>query len=316
MFRRGTEEIRPGLWRLYEPLGERLLACYAMSSPQGWILFDAALPGSVTNRIAEGSWGGTFAEVIISHADADHLGDVAQLKRRFPALRVKCHSIDKPLIENHDRLTAQRYDYARERYGFGYPQATLDGLRAACGDDFKVDDVLHEGDRVDGAGQSWEVLHTPGHSAGHICLWNADRGELLLSDAVLGVGAPDVSGRSSMPPTHQNIEAYLATLDRLAQLPIKFALPAHWEPLAGEAFLAHIQLSREAVYRDLATVEELVFKNTSSSFSQLLEGLNSRWSVWPDSENDHYFYALCGYLDHLADRGVLQVTESGTVIPA
>ena len=34
--------------------------------------------------------------------------------------------------------------------------------------------LLDGGERFTVGDRSWEVVHTPGHSPGHVCLWNAD----------------------------------------------------------------------------------------------------------------------------------------------
>lgn len=44
--------------------------------------------------------------------------------------------------------------------------------------------VLKDGDVIDLGGRSVEVLHTPGHSPGHMCFWERDRGYLLTGDLV------------------------------------------------------------------------------------------------------------------------------------
>ena len=309
MAARGAQEIRPGLWRLYESMGARFLAFYALRHDDGWCLFDGGLPDSVTGRLDEGSWQGPIRQVVVSHADADHLGDVARLKQHFPDLEVCCHPEDRPWVEDHDRLTQERYDHARQRFGYGYSSELLDALRQACGDDFQVDRTLQEGDTIGGADQQWQVLHMPGHSPGHVCLWCEKTGELLLGDAVLGRGPAGETGEPSMPPTHQFIGPYLNTLDRLAKLPVEVALPCHWTPMSGSAFKRFLQESREVVCRDLAFVEHYVRQVGEVSFEDVLGALNREWSTWPASEDAHYSYALAGTLEHLEAAGCLHIQD-------
>jgi glyoxylase-like metal-dependent hydrolase (beta-lactamase superfamily II) len=54
---------------------------------------------------------------------------------------------------------------------------------------------MHDGERITVAGISLEVLHTPGHSPGGVCLWSADL-EVLLSGDTLFHGGPGATGRS------------------------------------------------------------------------------------------------------------------------
>jgi ribonuclease/clavin/mitogillin len=57
--------------------------------------------------------------------------------------------------------------------------------------DTRVDRVLRDGETLvlDGAvPDRWEVLHTPGHAPGHVCLWNADERAAVVGDMVASVG--------------------------------------------------------------------------------------------------------------------------------
>jgi hypothetical protein len=44
--------------------------------------------------------------------------------------------------------------------------------------------LLHDGDTIDVGGRTVTVLHTPGHSPGHMCFWEAETGYLFTGDLV------------------------------------------------------------------------------------------------------------------------------------
>jgi glyoxylase-like metal-dependent hydrolase (beta-lactamase superfamily II) len=71
----------------------------------------------------------------------------------------------------------------------------------------------------------WEVLHTPGHAPGHVCLWNADERAAVVGDMVASVGTILID------PVDGDMRAYLEQLDRLARLDARVALPAHGDPI-------------------------------------------------------------------------------------
>ncbi len=97
-------------------------------------------------------------------------------------------------------------------------------------EDFRVEDyemfqgtpsrVLRDGDIIDLGGRRLEVLHTPGHSPGHMCFWEAERGYLFTGDLVY----KDVLF-AYYPSTDP--EAYLQSLERAAALPVRRVFPAH-----------------------------------------------------------------------------------------
>lgn len=80
--------------------------------------------------------------------------------------------------------------------------------------------VLHGGECIDIGGRSIEVLHTPGHAPGHMCFWEKERGYLFTGDLVY----KDVL-TAWFPSTDP--QAYLASLEKIAELPAKRVFPAH-----------------------------------------------------------------------------------------
>jgi ribonuclease/clavin/mitogillin len=92
--------------------------------------------------------------------------------------------------------------------------------------------------------ERWEVLHTPGHAPGHVCLWNADERTLVVGDMVASVGTILIA------PGDGDMGVYIDQLERLAGLDARTALPAHGEPIDDPTahfrfYVAH-RLAREA----------------------------------------------------------------------
>ena len=79
---------------------------------------------------------------------------------------------------------------------------------------------LHDGDTIDLGGRVITVLHTPGHSPGHLCFWEPQRGFLFTGDLVY-----KDTLFAYYPST--NPQAYLASLEKIAVLPVKRVFPAH-----------------------------------------------------------------------------------------
>jgi glyoxylase-like metal-dependent hydrolase (beta-lactamase superfamily II) len=79
---------------------------------------------------------------------------------------------------------------------------------------------------LDGAvPQRWTALHTPGHAPGHLCFHEPTQRALVVGDMVASVGTILIE------PTDGDMIAYLAQLERLAQLDAEVALPAHGDPI-------------------------------------------------------------------------------------
>jgi len=87
-----------------------------------------------------------------------------------------------------------------------------------------VDCLLQDGDRIECAGYEFQVLHTPGHSDDSICLFCPATGALFSGDTSLNILSPSVS----YP------RAFLSSLERISQLPVKIIYPGHGRPIMSE----------------------------------------------------------------------------------
>lgn len=80
--------------------------------------------------------------------------------------------------------------------------------------------ILRDGEVMDIGGRKIEVLHTPGHSPGHMCFYEEKSGYLFTGDLVY-----KDTLFAYYPSTDP--EAYLSSLERIAALPVKKVFPAH-----------------------------------------------------------------------------------------
>lgn len=133
--------------------------------------------------------------------------------------------------------------------------------------DIDITNVIDESHVFDLGGQvpmRLRVLHTPGHAPGHLCLFDDEAKTVIVGDMVASVGTILVDPRDG------DMQAYLAQIDRLANLSAHVALPAHGEPIDEPTalfrhYIAH-RLAREekvmaavsAASTEGATIETLV----------------------------------------------------------
>ena len=80
--------------------------------------------------------------------------------------------------------------------------------------------ILKDNDIIDIGGRSIQVLHTPGHSPGHICFFEKERGYLFTGDLVY-----KDTLFAYYPSTDP--KAYLKSIERVATLPVKKVFPGH-----------------------------------------------------------------------------------------
>jgi glyoxylase-like metal-dependent hydrolase (beta-lactamase superfamily II) len=94
-------------------------------------------------------------------------------------------------------------------------------------DQWRPDLFLQSGP-IDLGGQAWQVIHTPGHSPGSICLYWEKEKVLISGDVVFnpGIGRTDLPGGDS--------SQIRASFDLLRKLALRHLLPGHGNLLSGE----------------------------------------------------------------------------------
>ncbi|RLA96645.1 MAG: MBL fold metallo-hydrolase [Deltaproteobacteria bacterium] len=100
---------------------------------------------------------------------------------------------------------------------------------------------LQEGDLILGEDR-WEVIHTPGHSPGSLCLYCPSKRVLITGDVLFyqGVGRTDLPGGDP--------QALAKSIRRLKALEVEYLLPGHGDILLG----------RDAVRRNFLWIEQMV----------------------------------------------------------
>ncbi len=173
-----------------------------------------------------------ISQLILTHSHPDHMGAARTIKS-LSGCTVAAHAAEKSWIED---VALQE----RER--------PVPGFKSLVAGSVHVDQTLQDGDILDLDYVSMQVLHTPGHSSGSICLWLPEVGALFSADAVPVPGSM---------PIYQDILASVRSIQRLRRMQgIKFLLSAWDEPrLDGDAYrvmeegLGYLQSIHNAVLK-------------------------------------------------------------------
>jgi len=165
-------EAAPNVHRLPYAIGAKPMSAYLIAG-DSLILVDTGIP-STPEAIylpaiqALGRRPDEVGLVVITHADADHIGGNAAVKRLFPNALLACHALDERWAANPAVIMAERYD-GFAAYGLRYDQAIFDVLGSWMGPATAMDILLQDGVRIRISGDDWlTVRHTPGHTPGHI----------------------------------------------------------------------------------------------------------------------------------------------------
>ena len=114
--------------------------------------------------------------VFLTHAHLDHVGGTVALAKHYHMPITGPHAADKYWL---DALPVQ----AKQ---FGLPHC----------DAFVPDTWLHEGDSLTLGQQTLEIIHTPGHTPGHVVLFHREQGIAFVGDVLFNgsIGRSDFPG--------------------------------------------------------------------------------------------------------------------------
>ena len=149
---------------------------------------------------------------------------------------------------------------------------------------------LEHGDPLRLAGREWFALHTPGHTADHICLHDPETGVLLSGDHVLPSITPHIGGLSE---GRDPLQSFFYSLDRIGEIRgVERVLPAHGHPFEDLAGRAEAIKSHHV--ERLEQVREIAREIGPADVEQFMQRLFRRRSWGEMAESETY-----AHLEHL-----------------
>ena len=200
---------------------------YLLLDGDGAVVVDAAMPGragAVWRHLhGLGYEPGAVSAIWLTHGDIDHMGSVAALRAGSGA-QVVSHRADVPLVDGTAARqlgplplsdTYQRLFSFVVRHLLRY-QPT------------EVDQPVDDGDTLG----AWQVIHTPGHTAGSVSFYHPERKIIIVGDAL-----NHKRGRLGAPPpifTPDMAQAH-ASIQKIAELDFEICCFGHGPPLKDDA---------------------------------------------------------------------------------
>ena len=323
-------EVFPGIhWlKLPIPLEESTLThvnAYLVRGNGGFLLVDSGWNtdealASLREQLAEiGADIKDISQVVLTHVHPDHYGQAGRIKQLSGAA-IALHDIESGFVDSrYVHMESLLEQTARLMQINGVPPEELAKVRDASVDMVEhvicvqPDVTLHGGETITTGMFTFQVLWTPGHSAGHICLYEPEKKVLISGDHILPGITPNVSKH---PQSGENpLGRYLDSLQELKKLAVKLVLPGHefpfteYEPRIDELIRHHEDRSREI----LAAI-----KNKPETAYEIVQ--NITWSMsnrWQDIPPFHQRLALFETVAHLElmtiDGRLEKFTEDGII---
>ncbi len=254
-------------------------------------------------------------QVVITHPHLDHFGLANQIVEESGA-RVLVHSEGIECLTDYDTELVRLADRSAARLRqAGAPEDAwgILRLRTSMYKHFAESvpagsvQVLEDGQTLDMGGVPWQVLPSPGHCLGHICLYQPGSGRLISGDCLLPdygfipVPYPVAAAGSG---TNQ-VTAFSHSLELLGGLDVHEVLPGHGLPAHSASALvardrANLAASRERLAAALA------------------DGKHTAYRLWRDCTGTFQaFDVLTGievaisYLDAMQGEGSVAAWDGG-----
>ncbi|MEW6615410.1 MAG: MBL fold metallo-hydrolase [Thermodesulfobacteriota bacterium] len=168
--------------------------------------------------------------VIISHYHVDHYGFSGELKK-LSDVSIIMHEMEVPLVDSYDSTFTYWVD---EGLKYGMPAGFVKDIKRLYKlvpgmiSHARVDEGVKDGQKFSNNGDSYEVIWTPGHSPGHICLYNREKKIAFTGDHLLGDITPNPGDPAFGSVMRENsLEYFMDSLNKLKKYDIERAFPAH-----------------------------------------------------------------------------------------
>jgi glyoxylase-like metal-dependent hydrolase (beta-lactamase superfamily II) len=208
--------------------------CFLIKADGGFMLIDTAIP----NKRAEldkaleeaGCRPGNLKLIVITHADLDHTGNGAYLRKKYGA-KIAVHRRESEVVEGKNS-DSNRGKLPFLKRVLGVVMLRLLSLFISFGpfEPFSPDVCIDEATDLSAYGFDVKVLHLPGHSKGSIGILTPD-GHLFCGDLLWNTSKPGLHSIVDDPAEMK------ASLEKLKNLKISLIHPGHGKPFSMELLL-------------------------------------------------------------------------------
>jgi glyoxylase-like metal-dependent hydrolase (beta-lactamase superfamily II) len=214
--------------------GPGLLCPALLWDRQGAVLIDAGLPGMAGQFLEAIKTAGVSPQqivaIVVTHHDLDHIGSLGELRQTLPQrIVILSHPEEVPYIQGERppiKMTPKMMEQMQEQM-MTLPEERRQAMRTMM-EKMKSQKNLVDGTLADGEILPYcggiQIIHTPGHTPGHICLYHKASKTLIAGDSLCVE-----EGRLSPAPAFINADTPLAlsSLKRLSQYDIANVIAYH-----------------------------------------------------------------------------------------
>ncbi len=263
----GAIKSLAGLKQLTLPMAPgdpRTVNAFLIPDQDGYVLVDCGVEAASSWRTLNEQLRrlrvplGAVKTLVITHAHPDHYGLALRLREHSPA-SIWMHVHDAAILETRARdRSAFRQALIVWLRRHGFPTVEADEVASAvetraAAHAINPDRLLTGPMELTCGRFYFQIFPTPGHTPGHVCLFEPRHRLLICGDHILEHLYPNVGLQPDWPDNPMG--QYLRSLRELTQLEVDLALPGHGRAFSSvaerlDAILRH-QLRRQAQLKAL-----------------------------------------------------------------
>jgi glyoxylase-like metal-dependent hydrolase (beta-lactamase superfamily II) len=261
-------KIIDGIFKLYVPMPDNPLEntnAYLIKSNNGDLLIDTGWNSDISLQALErelqdaGTNIKNVRRIVVTHSHPDHYGLVSKIKKTHD-VTIYLHRREKEIFRTRYALTKEMVQEGSIWFqSHGVPKEEMplmkfpyDSIRAK---DVILPDVeLEGGETIAVDPFKLQVIWTPGHSPGHICLFDAEHKLFFSGDHILPSITPNIG---LLPGSSRNpLGEFTQSLKSLRNLDVDTVLPGHQKILHDlkkrvDALLHHHESRNQEILKGL-----------------------------------------------------------------
>lgn len=315
------EQVFPDIFRMEIPLpGNPLKAVnsYVIKGDQRFLIIDTGMNRSACREamnagLKELSVDLNKTDFFITHLHADHLGLVSELA--VPSAKIYFNHPDEIIMKN-----PHHWDDVRTTAlvnGFSEEEVESALQKHPGRKYFKESPInytlLQEGDRISTGRYIFQSVETPGHTDGHLCLYEATEKIFFSGDHIL----EDITPNISMWASEGNpLQEYMDSLDKIDGFDIRHVFPGHRRIFTDHRKrIAELKKHHQIRAEEVLTILKRDSRNAYQVASQMTWDIDcKRWDDFPAPQK---WFASGEALSHLqyllAENKIGRETVNGEI---